>query len=137
MSDTNVTHLPSKITAKNRARQLPDVLVVVEHKQKSSIYLKTHRRRMTETHGQHTRQITVTEAAASRSITAGIVLYSTDPLSLANQPSLLELHIFGTPYRVKSESAVALLNLNLKSNRGSNQLKHVLITHKHIFMNSV
>uniref|UniRef100_A0AAQ6A312 Uncharacterized protein n=1 Tax=Amphiprion ocellaris TaxID=80972 RepID=A0AAQ6A312_AMPOC len=85
MSHSNVSNLPTKITAKDREKQFPDVLhqsggkvfytlcnIVVEHKQKSLIdkHFSTskHIRRMAETSGPQTRQITVTEAVPSRSV---------------------------------------------------------------------
>uniref|UniRef100_A0A8C2DU57 CGG triplet repeat-binding protein 1 n=1 Tax=Cyprinus carpio TaxID=7962 RepID=A0A8C2DU57_CYPCA len=87
MCESNVSHLPSKITAIDRQKQYPGILhetggklfctacnIVVEHKRKSSIdkHFATakHNMRCAEMQAgrQTTRQITMTQAVASRSI---------------------------------------------------------------------
>ncbi|XP_042339831.1 uncharacterized protein si:dkey-75a21.2 isoform X2 [Plectropomus leopardus] len=87
MCDNNISHLATKITPTERARQFPDVLhesggkllctacnVVVEHKRKSSIdkHFSTakhakYARKAAESCGQHTRQLATTEAGAQGS----------------------------------------------------------------------
>lgn len=87
MCESNVSHLPTKITAKDREKQYPGILhesggklfctacnIVVEHKRKSSIekHFATakHNMRTGELQRgcQTSRQITMTQAVASRSI---------------------------------------------------------------------
>ena len=87
MCASNVSHLPTRITAKDREKQYPGILhqsggklfcttcnIVVEHKRKSSIdkHFATakHMARLAETPTgrQTTRQITLTQAVSSRAI---------------------------------------------------------------------
>uniref|UniRef100_A0AAQ5Z6I9 CGG triplet repeat-binding protein 1 n=1 Tax=Amphiprion ocellaris TaxID=80972 RepID=A0AAQ5Z6I9_AMPOC len=94
MSNSNVSHLLTKITAKDCAKKFHDVLqesggklfctacnIVVESKRKSSIdkHFSTvkHIRRMAETSRPKTRQITMTEAVASRSVVTVSVCVNT------------------------------------------------------------
>uniref|UniRef100_A0A3P8TRL5 CGG triplet repeat binding protein 1 n=1 Tax=Amphiprion percula TaxID=161767 RepID=A0A3P8TRL5_AMPPE len=85
MCNSNVSHLPTKIAAKDHEKQFPDVLhesggklfctpcnIVVEYKRKSSIekHFTTakHIKRMAEMSRLQTRQTTLTEAVAPRSV---------------------------------------------------------------------
>ncbi|KAL7396325.1 hypothetical protein ABVT39_004230 [Epinephelus coioides] len=87
MGDRNVSHVATKITAKDRARQFPDLMyesggklfctacdVLLEHKRKSSInkHFTTakHIRRVAENLGHQTRQVMATEAVVSRAVTS-------------------------------------------------------------------
>lgn len=86
MSESNVSHLPTKITAKDHEKQYPGILhesggklfctacnIVVEHKRKSSIdklfATAKHNMRTVEMQAgrQTMKQITMTQAVASRS----------------------------------------------------------------------
>ena len=87
MCASNVSHLPTKITAKDREKQYPGILhesegklfctlcnIVMEHKRKSSIdkHFATakynYRTAELQAGRQTTRQITMTQAVASKSI---------------------------------------------------------------------